>query len=1644
MGSSEIVTVCDIALTFPRAPDSEIDRASVLDTVETIFDAGVESVIVEGTEGMGKTSLLAQYARRHPKRAHCLFFTRTGRLHALSPQVRFDLGNQIHWHEHAIQLDPNEPVSVEEFRNYLLLLQRKALRLKEPTLFILDGLDLLREAQPDTSELLLENLPFGSRNCRFLFSSADMSSTNALQANIGRSRIQAIAPLTQQEAEYILSGTGLSPVEVAELKKTVKGSPARLAEARDLLVGGMSFGDLTEQSGKSATSLVEAQWRAAKISAELEETLGYLTFVPECRSIAFLARVTERSVDELSPMLADVDVLILDRGSITFRSESLERCARRLLKEREPKVLEAVSKVLHASPDDHESLLILPRLLERQSRHEDLVEYLQSDRIAASLRAMGSTAPVTKMLKRAQESASASGNNALIIRTLLQRCALFDLARSPVTRAQLRAALALGDEDAALTIANSAELDEVRASQLSLVVRDQRRRNIPPAEPIVTEVARICGRLDFAELGELVIELAQNLAYVRPDLAANALRSYAKASNNPNALDAAVVTLSLRAHRLSAEPSLRDPLLALDDLASSEATRTITKTIGHLWNRDDPDRMLSEIDGIKDTGEKVFFLRGWLGLYRRESAAVKVALGAAQIILSDGAYAPNATVFRDLASVLPHTQDRERGQRLASIVDSQSSLLRAGGPLVDYYRMRFYAACAPNKSAVEISARLSEEALEVAEISDAALRATTFAWLLRIVRHLGLGARHEDRDGLVVFARDGLDRAVADVLEKTAEHVDAVRGVFWALSTHETEAVLSLANRLNTQSRRGEAHLVIAMALVDDSAGQSGLEFLSAAKRVIDDVEGYTYRRRVSMYLLEHLAQNAKEYGALPEYVSLFHELLSEVRDTEARLGFLSTVCGSASSSADTQFISDLRRDIVPAWNAIEDDYRKILAGFTAVGHLGRGDLESAQLLHKKVREFLAPRLQIIRTQRASRYAALLVGRSLGMLAQVGCIVIADLDTLEQRLSAISSENTRAQLAAQCALIIRRGSPALADQIITRNVFPVVSGICTSGAGISHDSRWTVISCAPAVFAVQESAALTYVECLDDDGKEAAYSAILDFVLNGKIPGEPFHVRGKTKPRLLEASVASALLVMQKVRSDEVLASHAIDILDRIRDRLTNEKLTKNQVQHFTTTIERLAREKLPSKTGVKHDGYWLLISAYVMAARGATQPEWKTLVDRVEGLPNRSDECYVLIRLTSLIPSKHAEFRNNCREKAIAAWRSLPTLEDRIGRLECMFEAWKDDFPRDVKTLLSDCFERFNPESVTEPSQRFRTMVEIAHKLDEDWAASLVSLSDEDPARKMLRRDAAEELEDIAVRKQVCTAGASVPSERDPDDVKRACWFELGVLNATGATMQDWGGISHLLATVRGRDFKDVYPVFAFATAAVGCRYRGIHNMRERVRELHAAISQSAASALNLGHESAIPVSGDRAAQILTPRGARLDLIVRAGERDEALRALEVWLSDCGPSCIDIVDRYFRPKDVEIFSIVLRACPEATVRVLTEACNQRERGDALEEAFRREWNDLGLNVDPPSVIIIVGGRQSDGVLGIHDRWCFAGEKALELGTSFNGIGRDKLTRVRELDFDQAAQLKREVDDLLTLRRRSLGGDRLVYQTISL
>ena len=245
--TAEIVNTTTICSTFPRFHSPQVNRDNFIHAFEEILGGEVDVLLVQGKEEIGKTTVLAQFARRHPDRCLSVFVRSSNRFSFDPAIVLSDLCNQAHWLLFRRECPDQPPADESELRRLLFELQRRARRTAGSFYFVFDGLAGLDQDASQFRQLVLSLLPIGSPGFKFLITGAETMLGGSLKGVPWKTF--TLPGLTLDETAAYLQDFGLSSSAVNELFRTFRGVPGRLASVRRLLESGADAGALLDTPG---------------------------------------------------------------------------------------------------------------------------------------------------------------------------------------------------------------------------------------------------------------------------------------------------------------------------------------------------------------------------------------------------------------------------------------------------------------------------------------------------------------------------------------------------------------------------------------------------------------------------------------------------------------------------------------------------------------------------------------------------------------------------------------------------------------------------------------------------------------------------------------------------------------------------------------------------------------------------------------------------------------------------------------------------------------------------------------------------------------------------------------------------------------------------------------------------------------------------------------------------------------------------------------------------------------------------------------------------------------------------------------------------------------------------------------------------
>lgn len=178
----------------------EIIRENCLDTIDQMWSSTVEVVIVRGNIGIGKTTLLRQFAQRHRGQTIEMFIRPLSRLAYELQSLIARLYEQVVDIVEPRKTANPEDIQTADLRNALRALSTKAHRHRRDYYFIIDGLDDIPSEEALLKQLFFDELPLGMPGFRFLLS----GNTLPLPARIP-TREFTLVPFTSEETYRYLA-----------------------------------------------------------------------------------------------------------------------------------------------------------------------------------------------------------------------------------------------------------------------------------------------------------------------------------------------------------------------------------------------------------------------------------------------------------------------------------------------------------------------------------------------------------------------------------------------------------------------------------------------------------------------------------------------------------------------------------------------------------------------------------------------------------------------------------------------------------------------------------------------------------------------------------------------------------------------------------------------------------------------------------------------------------------------------------------------------------------------------------------------------------------------------------------------------------------------------------------------------------------------------------------------------------------------------------------------------------------------------------------------------------------------------------------------------------------------------------------------
>lgn len=1632
--NSEIIDITTICDTFPKTPEPEIDRGNVLDGIDRVFGGSATMVIVEG-DGLGKTNILAKFALRHSNQSAALFVNTSSRWGCDIEYLRRDLANQLNWILTKEELGPEDVPDDVFLRKAFTEIHRINRRRNKNFYFIVDGIDELPPDFAVVQQSVINILPWGLHQFKFLLSGDSIRMTNLLPKNITIKPFP-LAPFSQDETRRYFSNTNLSPANVDCIYRIWRGLPSHLASIRRLV----QFGDvepdkLFEQLPSHLPGLFELEWKKADLSDSLTSSvLAILAHDRGDHTISRLARLLNCSDDKIVSRVDDLSFVLIDdsSGKIAFVSEAFRSFAVSHLDDKRREVANLFVDAIFQQSDDLTSFNNLSRYLEETGRFSELLNYISPEYLRGKLESSQSLQIVKYTAALGLQAAQRLHRDDALIRFGMQQSALNEVGIAASWRSEVMARTAVGDFESALSLAQRTVLQEDRLHLLAVIARVKRQQKLVVEQELSNQIKFLYSQIEWREVNDQAVDIAADLLYTHPDLAINLLEQTGRPRSGDQTLDWAFASLYLKAEAVSNE---FDDFVRLHELVSSKIKDPVAKTFSSSMSEYVKDysaeQVIAEAQKLDRPVEAVYLLRRWAVANKRKQNAVKVVDFALNLIIRTTPYSPNARDFQEIASPLPFVPDKNIALELVRSFDSQKGVISTVGPTEDFVLLTLILAETEFRWDFNNGRhRFVEIYYYILGIVDIYIKANCTAHLLSSITRVDPRHELETLDKLHSSTEGDLRLYVAQLLEATSDHYDVTQRIIAALSLEKSDLAHEFAMQLNVEPRRNAALRDIITNIISDGVTKNRLV---QARNLLSNIKDAGLRDEVVDAILNEASlDNELDEEAFKALLPVIHAC-GDILDVEVKCRAYCHVIIVAKKVLATDW-EDLRNSTIDkietTWNQIDIAWQRIEIGFKMAEKLAQVLPDYAQRLIQLTDAF---RKNVLFESEwaASSYN---FSVSLSLRAYSGLLLrrhdtAEHLAAINNLIEQISSLGEQAILWSELALYYAQNKRTDdAKKIVSQHIRPLLERL----RQVKDNHYFNVlVSAAPALFVAHSVTAFEILKDLPISEQDRACWGICRYIMLKRSPSDPYEYWMLQNSNVSYEDIVDVCAVADRISTDV----HIYQIIEWITDvllaRSSRTKYSHQQKSDLIRRLKDLVGAKLPNPRFIKHEGWKVAALAKIERVNKYNNDDWKKIIDQARTIPNKSDRSLVLGMVTASMPLKDSHLRDRLFEEVTQEIEQMPDVTDKINQYKSMAYLNSAN-PTLYSKYLRRAMSIASEKKLLDRIEYQRQIIDLAYRFDRDLASSLASLSDDDPARNILKQqlDTLKAVEDIASQSTPTTI---MDSGEFPD----IAWRLLGKLNANRINALHVDKTRLYIEQAASLPMHEAYPILSWVIQNAVVRHANTEQALTLLRPIFEATLLGAELTARVAVRSAI--DSKRLRDVRFVETGLTQNVFGAGERQAALSFLRSWFEQHLGDTLKICDQYFGPEDLDLLKLVLSVKPDCRVLVLS---GQKHHNDLRisnpAESYRVHWRSIS-DQEPPETEIVIVGRAASKKSPIHDRWWITNGFGINVGTSFNSLGITQESIIMPLSEEKTIQCEQELDQYLFRQKRDYSGERLEY-----
>jgi hypothetical protein len=369
------------------------------------------------------------------------------------------------------------------------------------------------------------------------------------------------------------------------------------------------------------------------------------------------------------------------------------------------------------------------------------------------------------------------GREGEIIRFGIQSSAMRVVSDVTIWRSEVEALMALDKYESAFALAQGMVSLEDRLHLLAVLAKTKYERGLSIESELDAQIRQLYKAIDVASLEKKALDIASDLIRSHPDLAIELVEKSSASEEDENALDWAMAKLSLQTSgRQRRKEESDDTIEQIRQRIRDPQAQSFSATASLLLSEHTADDAILEAKKLERASDQLYLLRLWAVENREREDAWRVTDYGLQLVLRTTDYAPNARVYRELATPIPEILDVSVTKRLIESLDAQRTAIERAGPTEDYVRLELLLA--HGEMSYNVSAacnRLVEVYYYIIGLEDLSTQVACMARLVSALEHIDPDLNFEAENKIHSSSKNDLNETVDRLLLETASHFHVKR-----------------------------------------------------------------------------------------------------------------------------------------------------------------------------------------------------------------------------------------------------------------------------------------------------------------------------------------------------------------------------------------------------------------------------------------------------------------------------------------------------------------------------------------------------------------------------------------------------------------------------------------------------------------------------------------------------------------------------------------------------------------------------------------------------------------------------------------------------------------------------------------------------